>query len=212
MLDTVRSMLRRALLAVVLVIASAPGAAAQVWNEVGDAGDLIATAQTTLGSGPLTTILGTLGSAGDVDVYCVQVGSTPRVPGLPVVRLQCVVVAGPQLYVFDATGAGIATNSICQFGFKTVTTDYLSGPGTYYVAVAYDGVRPHSTGGAMWATGVLPERAPDGPGAASPLATWTGTGVVAPLNPYQLTLDYSGFCAAATPVTKTTWGSLKVRY
>lgn len=205
-------LVRRLALAAALVLAVAPAAHAQSWNEVGDAGDMIATAQVTVGAGPLTSIFGALGSAGDVDVYCVQLGMTPRAFGIPAVQLQCVFDSGPNLWVFDANGMGITTNPVCMGGFKTVTTAYFPSPGTYYVAIAYSGVDPVSAGGAIWAPGVPAERAPDGPGGASPLTGWSGSGLVAPVNPYQLSLSYISYCDAATPAAKPTWGALKLRY
>lgn len=209
---TVTPLARRFALAAAFLLALAPAALAQTWNEVGDAGDMIATAQVTVGVGPLTTINGALGSAGDVDLYCVELGITPRVLGIPAVQLQCVMDAGPNLWVFDANGMGITTHPVCMGGFKTVTTAYFPSPGTYYVAVAYAGVDPVSAGGPIWATGVPAERGPDGPGAASPLAGWVGSGNVAPVNPYQLSLGYITYCDAATPAAKPTWGALKLRY
>lgn len=209
---TIRPFARCLALAATLVLALAPAARTQTWNEVGDAGDMIASAQVTVGVGPFTTINGALGSAGDVDMYCVELGTSPRALGIPAVRLQCVMVSGPDVWVFDANGNGVGTDQICQGGFKTVTTALFPSPGTYYVAVAYSGVRPQSAGGSIWDPGALVERTPDGPGAASPLTGWAGSGNVAPVNPYQITLDYITFCDAATPAAKPTWGSLKLRY
>lgn len=209
---TATPLVRRLAFAAALLLALAPAAHAQSWNEVGDAGDMIATAQVTVGAGPFTTLNGALGSAGDVDMYCIELGLTPRVLGIPAVQLQCVMVSGPNVWVFDAAGNGVATNQICAGGFKTVTTAMFPSPGTYYVAVAYDGVRPQSAGGAIWDPSALTERAPDGPGAASPLTGWAGAGNVAPVNPYQLSLGYITYCDAATPAAKPTWGALKLRY
>jgi hypothetical protein len=202
-------------LAIVLALAAwvAP-AYAQTWNEVGDAGSFIGTAQTTIGSGPLTTLNGTLSTPDDIDVYCITVGPTPRVLGLPVVTLQCVVNQGPTVWVFDASGVGVATNETCSGGGKTITTTLVSpgGPTTLYVAVAHYGVEPSSAGGPIWLPAVAGERTPDGPGAAGFLNGWAGTPVVAPLNPYQIGLGFATSCSDATPAPTTSWGSLKIRY
>lgn len=205
----------RALFAAALcLLAFAPRARAQVWNETGDAGDLVSNAQFTIGAGSLTTINGTLSSEADVDVYCVQVGPTPRALGLPVVSLQCVVNQGPNVWIFDANGLGVATNETCQGGTKLVTTTTLSpgAPATVYVAVSYYGLAPTSPGGAIWLPAIGGERAPDGPGAAGALNAWTGTGVIQPNNPYQVVLGYAAYCDAATPAAAPTWGALKIRY
>ena len=71
------------------VAALAPTARAQTWTEVGDAGDLIATAQTTVGAGAITQITGSLPLSDDVDLYCVRLTSVPPA-GTPLVQLVCV--------------------------------------------------------------------------------------------------------------------------
>jgi hypothetical protein len=64
-----------ALAAAALLAASA--ASAQVWTEDGDAGDLLGSAQVTLGVGGLATIDGVLSEHDDVDLYCIQLTATP---------------------------------------------------------------------------------------------------------------------------------------
>ena len=71
---------------------------------------------------------------------------------------------------------------------------------------------PFSSGGAIWVPGSLPQRTPDGPGWAFPLASWVGAGSVQPINPYTITLQYVEYCDGATPTIGQTWGSLKIRY
>ena len=193
-----------------LVVASATHA--QVWNESGDAGDLVSTAQTTVGSGPLTTINGGLASPNDVDLYCIRMPSVPPT-GQPLIRLGCVAHQGPNVWLFDAAGNGVLTNATCSAGFKTIAAPNVSLPaGVYYVAVSYSGVDPQSSGGAIWLPAVLGQRAPDGPGAGSPLTGWAGTANVQPINPYQITLTGMTYCDAATPAKQPTWGALKILY
>ena len=66
-----KNLTRSLTLATLLGIASV--ANAQVWNEASDAGATPQTAQITMGDGPLTTILGTLDPATDVDVFQINV-------------------------------------------------------------------------------------------------------------------------------------------
>jgi hypothetical protein len=200
------------LAAALVVLATATSVRAQVWNEAGDAGDLVGTAQITTGTGPLATINGALASASDVDLYCIKVPGVPPAGGL-LVGLQCAAIQGPNVWLFDANGIGVFATSTCAFGYKAILAPSSSlAPGTYYVAVAYGGVDPYSSGGPIWVPGFVPQRAPDGPGAASPLASWAGTGSVQPINPYVITLQYVDYCSAATPTVVQTWGSLKIRY
>ena len=185
-------------------LAAATAARAQTWNEIGDAGDLPATAQTTIGTGPLTQINGNLASPTDVDMFCVTAGSGSYV------CLQCVLIQGPDLWIFDATGKGVAANSTCSGGCKLVTA--VLSPGTYYVAVSYDGIYPLSGSDPIWIPGNFPQRAPDGPGAAGVVTSWTGSPIVQPLNPYSITLGNATYCGIVNPALKQTWGRLKMLY
>jgi hypothetical protein len=197
-----------ALLMMVLV----PAARAQVWSEVGDAGDLVSTAQATVGSGGLTAIHGFLASPMDVDLYCIRLSAVPPA-GQPLIGLQCAGLMDPSVWLFDAAGQGVFTNETCAGGNKTILAPSVSlAPGTYYVAVSYFGVGPSSAGGAIWLSALPGQRAPDGPGAAGPLAAWTGIPTVSPLNPYLLSLTLMQYCDAATAVAPSTWGALRIRY
>ncbi len=195
-----------------LVLVTASGARAQVWTETGDAGDLIATAQATVGTGPITTINGDLSSPADVDVYCVQIPVVPPA-GLPLVQLQCAVTQGPNVWLFDATGNGVFSGATCSAGAKTILAPNVSlAPGTYYIAVSYYGVDPQAGAGAIWLSGPPSQRAPDGPGAAGPLTGWAGTPVVTGINPYQIRLSFTSYCGAPTPALRSSWGTLKSVY
>jgi len=203
---------RLAAAASVLTLALATPALAQTWNETGDAGDVIATAQATLGTGPLTGINAQLANANDADLFCIHLASVPPA-GSPLVQLNCIVNGGPHVYLFDANGLGIAVNETCAGGEKTIVAPNVSLPvGDYFVAVAYNGLTPASLGGPIWQTGLPGQRAPDGPGAAQPLIGWAGAGIVQPLSPYHLTLGSMTFCSAAVPTRRQSWGALKAHY
>jgi len=195
-------------LALFTLLAIAPRAHAAAWTEVGDAGQLPATAQSTAGTGPLTEIDGNLVSPDDVDMYCIHVTD---VPGF-FANLQCVIIQGPNLWLFDATGKGVAMNSFCQGGAKGVSGAFLSGTGTYYIAVAYDAVYPFAGPDQIWLNGYTPQRAPDGPGAAAAITSWNGPPNPGPLNPYRITLLGAAFCDAATPTVNGSWGNVKSIY
>lgn len=194
------------------LLALAGRAHAQVWAETGDAGDLISTAQFTTGSGPLQFITGNLGSPTDVDVYCIHLQSVPPA-GLPLVQLQCIVIQGPDVFLFDAAGNGVFTNTTCSSGAKTLLAPNTGlAAGTYYVAVAFYGNDPQSAGGPIWLPALLGQRAPDGPGAAGTLTGWAGAPVVQPNNPYQINLAFMQYCGAPVPTAQPTWGTLKSHY
>jgi hypothetical protein len=186
----------------------AAGAYAQAWNEAGDAGSLPATAQVTVGQGPLTAIHGALASDSDVDMYCIQV----QAPTSLIVALQCVVIQGPNVWLFDATGKGVAANSMCVGGDKRILGTFVVAAGKYYVAVSYNGVNPFAGVDPIWVPANVGERAPDGPGAAGVVTSWQGMGQVQPLNPYDISLWSVAYCEPPVPVAPQTWGHSKVMY
>ena len=191
-----------------LALAHVP-ASAQAWNEVGDAGALPATAQVTVGAGALTTLAGNLDSPTDVDMYCVRVTD----PAAFVACLQCLVIQGPNLWIFDSNGKGVAANTTCQAGCKNVTSGLVTLPGTYYVAVAYDQVYPYSGADVIWNPAYVPQRPPDGPGAAGVVTSWAGTPNVQPQNPYLISFSGGvGYCSSVTPAQDGTWGLIKQIY
>jgi len=195
-----------------LALLAAPRAQAQTWNETGDAGPLLGTAQTTTGSGPLTAINGNLDSPFDVDLYCIRLTAVPPA-GLPLVQLTCAGINGPNVYLLDATGKGVFTNQTCSLSSKTILAPNVSlAAGTYYLAVAYTGMDPQSPSGVIWLPGVLGQRAPDGPGGALALNSWSGTPNVQPINPYHVSLAFMSFCDGAVPTLRSTWGSVKAHY
>ncbi len=196
------------LLALLALCALVGLAQAQIWNEVGDAGALPASAQSTSGSGPLTTLNGNLASSSDVDMYCVRVTN----PGAFLARLQCVAIQGPHLWVFDANGKGVGAATTCQGGDKRVTSALVTTAGKYFIAVSFDGVDPYSGANLIWNHLYTTERAPDGPGAAGVVTTWSGTGTVQPLNPYTILLSGVAYCDTPVPALSPTWGRMKLIY
>ena len=187
-----------------------PGAAAaQTWAEVGDAGDLPGTVQTTIGVGALNTITGTLSSTDDADLYCLEVLN----PAAFSASLLCAAQADPSLWLFRSTGLGIGHNDLCQFGDKDLPLGFVSGAGTYYLAVAAQGRQAQSSGSDMWLTGLFTgPRAPAGPGAAGSLNGWAGVGQSSPFMNYTVNLQGASYCGTAVPTTGTAWGAIKSIY
>ena len=205
---------RYALAALVLLCLAplAPTARAQTWAESGDAGDLIATAQATVGAGAITQITGSLPLSDDVDLYCIKLTSVPPA-GTPIVQLACLAQQSPNVWLFDAAGNGVFTNETCAFGNKTLLAPNVSmTPGTYYVGVSYYNRNAVSAGGNIWIPGIPGQRTPDGPGAAQPLSGWAGIVIMNPPNPYTINLNGFVACSGATPTLRSTWGLVKGYY
>jgi hypothetical protein len=95
-----------------LLCFAAPGSA-NVWVETGSAGDVPATAQDTLGNGPLTEILGNLdynvdSSIYEVDLYRIRITDASSFSAATTAGDSN--VSDPVLWLFDAAGHGIYMN------------------------------------------------------------------------------------------------------
>lgn len=177
------------LLALALLVASP--ALAQVWNEVGDAPELVP-GQATVGVGPLTAISGSL-TPSNADLFCIRIDN----PGAFMATTVGGTSIDTQLFLFDANGLGIShndddpTTGVLQ---STVTGIFVPSPGLYLLGVSaynYDPVNASSA--LIWAnTPYNVERAPDGPGAPGPLAAWTGTHSATDV--YRVSLTGASFC------------------
>jgi hypothetical protein len=198
-----------ALPALACALLLAAPASAQVWTELGDAGALPASAQATVGAGALTTILGTLPADTDVDMYCIHVTDPANFNA----TLNCTTIQSTDLYLFDATGKGLALAQICAAGSKTIGASFVTTAGTYYIAVAPYGALAYAGLNPIWIPGTTFARVPDGPGAANAITSWGGTPRADAVYPgYQINLNGVGFCGAPTPARLHTWGTLKSIY
>lgn len=180
------------ILSIVAVAGIACAAHAQVWNEVGDAGDSLATANITNGVGPLTQIIGTFG-LDDADLYCIYIPN----PAL----FRATTVGGTaddtQLFLFNSNGFGVTHNDDSPGGSvlqSTITGQFISGPGHYYLAITKYNRDPSSASGLIWLNSPFGvERAPDGPGSADALASWAGI-TSASSAPYNIFLEGAEYC------------------
>jgi hypothetical protein len=159
------------MLAVVAGLAFAATAQAQVWTEVGDAMDLTP-GQITVGSGPLTQIDGGL-TANDVDLFCIFITDPAN--------FSATTIGGAtfdtQLWLFRPNGLGVTANDDAGGGVQSrITGQFVTSPGVYALGISRFNRDAVDAGGQLiWnSTPFGTERAPDGPGAANPLAGWLG--------------------------------------
>jgi hypothetical protein len=151
---------------------------ATAWQEQGDAGDLPGTAQITTGPGTLTAIRGAL-TAGDVDMYKISICDAPNFTAIG-----SGTVSDTQMFLFDSTGKGVAMNDDTPVGTGLQSALAPAGAipgltnGSYYLALSsYDNDPNDASAQALWLdTPFNTVRAPDGPGAANPVASWDGAG------------------------------------
>jgi len=192
-----------------LVALLAQPALAGVWSETGDAGDSLAGAQLTVGSGSLDTITGTIASLGDVDMYCIRVTDTQAFNAF----MTCTVVDENDLWLFDQNGFGLAANDGCQFSVIDITDQFVTSTGVHYLAVSASEVEALSSGGPIWSPLIdVSEMAPDGTGAAFALSGWDTTQALLIFPNYTITLVGATFCDSPVPTENTTWGRVKSLY
>ncbi len=151
-----------------------------VWIEVGDAGDFMETANVTRGNGALNTIRGTL-AASDADMYAIRICDPANFSAQTVGGA----TFDSQLFLFTAAGMGVESDDDDPYGSGTlqshITSLYTSSlpAGVFFLAVSQYNKDPwDSSQQYIWANQPFNvERAPDGPGAANPIASWdTGGG------------------------------------
>jgi hypothetical protein len=168
------------------VVASCAGLAlcssafGQAWTETGDAGDLPASAQLTVGTGQLFSISGSIGGASDIDMYQIEICDSGNFSASTVGGT----TLDTQLFLFAGSGMGVVSNDDDPGGAglqSTIPAGFVSSNGTYYLAVSLYNRDPISSGGLIFEPAAFTEvTIANGPGAGSPVSGWqngtTGTG------------------------------------
>jgi len=206
----------------IAVAALMASAGAQTWDETanggGDAGDLPATAQVVLGSGPLTAITGNLG-ASDVDMYQIIICDP--------LNFEATTVGGAtfdtQLWLFDLNGNGVLHNDDdpstgvlqsrigANAGLVNGTTPWSTWQpvnlqaGLYYIAISRYNRDPRNAANALiWNNSPFgQQRTPDGPGAPGPVDNWFGTTAAAG----AYTIYLQGACFVPEPASMVALGA-----
>ncbi|MCC6952275.1 MAG: hypothetical protein IT433_12635 [Phycisphaerales bacterium] len=157
--------------------AATPGIAINTADSIGD---LPGTAMVMSGDGsPLASISGDLGAnciaGNDVDMFMITICDPTAFSASA-----CGSDFDTALFLFDASGLGVAFNDdSCGLQSNLTSAFTASLPaGNFYLAVSsYDNDPQDEGGQALWLdTPFGVERAPDGPGAASAVSSWTGIG------------------------------------
>jgi hypothetical protein len=175
----------------------APAAAAATWAEVGDAGQLPATAQrpvsTALGPMPgnaLTEITGTIAGTAGADMYRIcklgnsnSSATTAVAPGT---------LGDPQLFLFNTGGFGLQGNDdIAIADLQAELPPTFFSFGVYYLAISGYNADPVSVGGLIFPDTFPGVVGPTGPGGGSPISDWVGTEGT---GTYRITLTGYYFC------------------
>jgi hypothetical protein len=190
--------------AVAVSLGLAPGAFAA--DESGDAGDLPSTSQ-DLGSGAVTSILGTFTGGGDVDMYrvCLTDGAS--------FSASATSVGAPpldtQMFLMDANGLGVYSNDDAAIGVRgsRLPSNHRfspTGPGVYYLALSSFNNDPQSDAGEifpdLFSTSLYPDMVVDaaGVGADEPIARWSGP-TRGPPGTYRITVTGTMGCDTVPP-------------
>jgi pre-peptidase len=191
-------------LAVAVSLGLAPSAFAV--SESGDAGDLPSTAQ-DLGSGAVTSILGSFPGGGDVDVYrvCLTDGAsfsaTTSSVGPPPLDTQ--------LFLLDANGFGVYSNDDAAIGQRNsrLPSNHRfspTAPGVYFIALSSFNNDPQSDAGEifpdLFSTSLYPDMVVDaaGVGADEPIVGWSGP-TRGPPGLYRITVTGTMGCDTVPP-------------
>jgi hypothetical protein len=200
----------RTLIGLLAVIALAPLASGQVWDETidggGNAGDLPATAQITTGVGALTAITGFSDAATeDKDMFLIKIlGGGGFSADVISARLDGSGPDDTKLYLLDAGGFGVAgdddssvTGGAFDAGFPLGDPLVASLPaGLYYLAVTDYNYIPTSATGDIFPGGSLV--GPTGPGGADPMTGWTVDSHELPWN-YTIALTGAEYAVIPEP-------------
>jgi len=168
-----------------------------IWQEQGDAADLPATAQIVEGAAPsaLAGIRGEVAAGGDPDMYRIQICNPSAFSA------STVGTAGfdTALFLFDAAGRGVSFSDDAGSVQSTITSQFVTGAGVYYIAIAgYDNDPLGAiTSGEIWLdTPFGEERQPDGPAAAEVPGSWSGGGAT---GLYTIALTGACFISVTPP-------------
>jgi hypothetical protein len=155
------------------VLALAPGGAFAA-SEVGDTGELPASAQEVGPAGPLDSIEGTIAGSGDRDVYkvCLTGGKT----------FSATTTGGrasfdTQLFLLNADGRGAYANDDSLAPQSTLPANNALTPdaaGVYYLAISAYNADPDNVGGMIFPDRGAGVQGPTGHGGDLPMASWTG--------------------------------------
>jgi hypothetical protein len=149
-------------------------------SESGEAGNLPSTAQ-DLGSGAVTSILGSFSGGGDVDMYrvCLTDGASFSATTVGATTLDT------QLFLLDGNGLGVYSNDDAAIGVRgsRLPSDHRFspvGPGVYFLALSSFNNDPQSDAGEifpdLFSTSLYPDMVVNaaGVGADEPIVGWSG--------------------------------------
>lgn len=214
---------RALLTAALALLALGTGAQAQTFTKVGTAIDnLPGIAQFTLGTGSLTTILGSLtttsatSTASNPDLFTIYINGTSLFSATTVGP--ATTIFDTQLFLFDSTGAAVYANDDASDFTKgaLLNPTVALTPGLYFLGVSAYGAVPRSGVGAAFdmfpnsvddVSGTIPFTGLKGPkaGVTGPLNNWFLSGADVEAGAYSIALNGASYASSApVPEASTT--------
>jgi hypothetical protein len=195
----IRSHINAPVLGTLATLALSLTAHAQVWNEVGEAGQNgVGAAQITVGAGALTTINGSLFRDGDVDLYCISITDFASF------RAIVTSSANPDstLHLFNPDGTLQVSNDDYYLGsgYSLLTSQGVLANGTYFLAMTNYDIRPQSMSGTdLYANTFWPGPNAQQQGNGLVLSSWFGQSVFAGPGAYTIALEGAEFHLVPAP-------------
>jgi len=179
----------------IFMLVSFSVAQASLYSEVGDAGNLPASAQSVTGTGIISDIYGTLSSENDVDMFKIYIYDPENFYASTI--NDDTTVYDTQLFLFDENGYGVLGNDDYSDTLHSYLSSFDGEPGIYFLAISSYDQDPVSDGGLIFPTYPYDQiYGPTGPGGDQPITGWTNNGYS--LGSYRIELE--GVQAAAVPV------------
>lgn len=186
-----RSVLARAFLIAAIFVCLMPAASADQWVEAGDAGDLMATAQTPVVTGSLDSIVGSVSGTDTGDLFRIYVtGGAFTASTIGGVGFDSVLV------LYDSAGLGLLLQDDFSGGGAPSYISATLAPGVYYIGIYQCCVFPTSAGGDIFIVDQSNHNlllGPNGPGAGQPLSGYSG-------GPWENGGDYTLYLTGAASV------------
>jgi hypothetical protein len=197
-------LIRIAVTAVAVAVSLGLAPSAFAASESGDAGDLPSTAQ-DLGSGAVTSILGSFPGGGDVDMYrvCLTDGASFSATTVGTTSLDT------QLFLLDANGFGVYSNDDAAIGVRgsRLPSNHRfspTAPGVYFIGLSSFNNDPQSEAGEifpdLFSSNLYPDLVVDasGVGADEPIEGWSGP-TRGPPGLYRINLTGTMGCDTTPP-------------
>lgn len=162
---------------------------ADPWNELGDAGDVLAAANQVLVASP-SIIYGNISAPMDADVFALRLTGGVAFSATTVAFGGAAGVGDTQLFLFDSTGHGIRYNDdIDVIDFYSSLSFTPTTTGTYYLGISAIDFNPRDAQGSfIYVRDPFNPTATPGASIFGPVASWAAAGGFTDFGEYRINL------------------------